>query len=255
MAKGEEDRQPEDDAVAAERQTARKRRASSVGPALMSWLKGRSVLAVILAALGVGLGLLLLFTNFHPTRVVAWVTGPEGAIYVSSPGVYTRERLVNDRNDQDYWLRQQLKELDRSEFHYSARVRSERRFASGNTDDVEARPKLRQVAPDSEAEADVQADTPDEASVDTADKEAPVDSATLSFIDTFALRSAARDTLRQAVLENLLDDRHDLTGNSVYGLKFDTSIFPGQFTAGRAFVRLSITIDEADVIQRSRRDD
>jgi hypothetical protein len=31
-----------------------------------------------------------------------------GRIYVDSPEVYTRERLVNDRYDQDYWLRQRL---------------------------------------------------------------------------------------------------------------------------------------------------
>ncbi|RWM11233.1 MAG: hypothetical protein E5X53_17310 [Mesorhizobium sp.] len=69
----------------------------------------------------------------------------------------------------------------------------------------------------------------------------------LSFVDAYKIRAAARDTIRQSVLENLLDDRHDLTGNSVYGLKFDTTVYPGRFTAGRAFVRLSIT-GQSDLI-------
>ena len=47
------------------------------------------------------------------------------------------------------------------------------------------------------------------------------------FDQDFLIRSGIRDAIRQLILENLLDDRHDLTGNSVYGLKFDISVIPG----------------------------
>ena len=50
------------------------------------------------------------------------------------------------------------------------------------------------------------------------------------FDQDFLIRSGIRDAIRQLILENLLDDRHDLTGNSVYGLKFDISVIPGNQT-------------------------
>ena len=51
-----------------------------------------------------------------------------------------------------------------------------------------------------------------------------------------------RDSIRQLILENMLDDRHDLTGNSIYGLKFDTTVIPGDNTHGRASVQISASI-------------
>ena len=57
-----------------------------------------------------------------------------------------------------------------------------------------------------------------------------VDAAPLSFERKFELQSNARDAIRQMILENALDDRHDLTGNTVFGLKFDTSVLPGSRT-------------------------
>ena len=38
--------------------------------------------------------------------------GKSGLIYVESPEVYTRQRLVNDRYLQDAWLRNQLGVID-----------------------------------------------------------------------------------------------------------------------------------------------
>jgi hypothetical protein len=45
-------------------------------------------------------------------RGIPGLTDSGGSIYVGSPEVYTRERLVNDRYDQDYWLHAQLTRLD-----------------------------------------------------------------------------------------------------------------------------------------------
>ena len=66
----------------------------------------------------------------------------------------------------------------------------------------------------------------------------------LPFDQEFRIRAAVRDTIRQQILENMLDDRHDLTGNSVYGLKFDTTVIPGTNTHRRAFVRVILTTDQ-----------
>jgi hypothetical protein len=65
----------------------------------------------------------------------------------------------------------------------------------------------------------------------------------LPFDQEFRIRSGVRDTIRQLLLENMLDDRHDLTGNSIYGLKFDTTVIPGVNTHKRAFVRVSVAIE------------
>lgn len=192
-------------------------------------------------------------TNFEPSRLYNWYAGPSGAIYVSSPGVYTRERLVNDRNDQDFWLREQLDLLNenRSDFSYVYDVtrkigvgEAERGNTTNTQEEENAPPRWgfpvdeRDVAPSAKPENEVGIPTP-----------------TLSFADNFSLKAATRDAIRQSILENLLDDRHDLTGNSVYGLKFDTTVYPATFTSGRAFVKVSINIGKSDIIKKGKKID
>lgn len=140
-----------------------------------------------------------------------------GKIYVDSPEVYTRERLVNDRYDEDYWLRQQLKMLDERE-------------------------NLRLVTAREAISADVGVGGAEAAGAanelgagDQVDR--------LSFEQEFRIVSGIRDAIRQQILENMLDDRHDLTSNSVYGLKFDTTVIPGTNTQRRAFVHVELPID------------
>ena len=208
--------------------------------AFLPFSKSSFVWAAVIAAL------LLLFVNFQPTRFIGWVLGPTGKVYVSSPGVYTRERLVNDRNDEDFWLRAQLRLLDDSEVGFSTVTRSELRLTADVSgvsagDDGSAGPATGQ-APGKAGGA----------SSSTSDSSVQP---TLPFLDSFAIRTAARDSIRQSILENLLDDRHDLTGNSVYGLKFDTTVIPGRFTTGRAFVRLSIMPGQAELVPEEGKPD
>jgi hypothetical protein len=138
-----------------------------------------------------------------------------GQIYVDSPEVYTRERLVNDRYDQDYWLRQRLEQLDNpDQLHLVVGTQSRAlrgRFGDGGEGE------------DVAAEAE----------------HAP---RRLAFEQELRVAAGIRDMIRQQVLENMLDDRHDLTGNSVYGLKFDTTVIPGTNTRRRAFVHVQVTI-------------
>ncbi|MES0092928.1 hypothetical protein [Mesorhizobium sp. M0030] len=219
--------------------------------------------------------------NTAISRVYSWFVGPSGAIYVSSPSVYTRERLVNDRNDQDYWLRQQLELLDKATIGFSG-VTTDKGGVYNNKDEsaagghAPARPDPAAPTPPPadlgvpQPASPIPGNTPPTypqtqgqnagagasapASGNNADEETR-QQANLNFIDAFAVRSYARDFLRQGILENLLDDRHDLTGNSVYGLRFDTSVFPGTSSLGRAFVRISITAGNEGLTSRDERVD
>lgn len=131
-----------------------------------------------------------------------------GQIFVESPEVYTRERLVNDRYGQAFWLEQQLHKLDQAQNFTSVRrdLALKLAFQPGSDEKL---PPLAELS-------------------------------TPPFEHEFQIRSALRDRIRQSLLENQLDDRHDLTGNSVYGLKFDTSVIPGTNTRTRAFVRVRV---------------
>lgn len=168
------------------------------------------------------LGLLLFATGvvlMHMSGLIdISALSTSGKIYVDSPEVYTRERLVNDRYDQDYWLRQQLKMLDDRE-HLQLTQGQERTFIHAGVGAGDAA---------NQADAVARPDPPGR----------------LSFEQEFRIVAGLRDTIRQQVLENMLDDRHDLTGNSVYGLKFDTTVIPGASTRRRAFVHVQVQVND-----------
>lgn len=172
-------------------------------------------------ALLVTLSLLLLLHLFGLMYLPFWPFTTSGTIYVDSPEVYTRERLVNDRYDQDYWLRRQLESLERVgtgalvERHIKETARAE-------ASDLD-------VEPPTDADAAVMANYTDMG---------------LTFEQRFRIVSGVRDMIRQQLLENMLDDRHDLAGNSLYGLKFDTTVLPGSNTRRRAYVQVTVTLDD-----------
>ena len=170
------------------------------------------------AIFGGCLALILHYLEFISLPVAPFTT--QGAIYVESPEVYTRERLVNDRYDQDFWLHEQLRKLDVSQAMLTAK--REERIVGGNANPSEAIAVKPTATVDSRQEGITG----------------------LSFDQDFRIRVAVRDTIRQLLLENMLDDRHDLTGNSVYGLKFDTAVIPGSNTRKHAFVRVLLEVDD-----------
>src|SRR5437870_811661 len=66
---------------------------------------------VILPASGifVGVFLVLLFVNSSLlSGIVVYFFPPSGYIYLDSPEVYTRERLINERLSEEAWLTKQL---------------------------------------------------------------------------------------------------------------------------------------------------
>jgi hypothetical protein len=165
------------------------------------------ILVVILADLSAFLRL-----PFYPFAT-------KGAIYVDSPEVYTRERLVNDRYDQDHWLRRRLDDLDHADNLLTGSATTRR--AAGVAFGEAGAPADGGPATSAPAGGELE----------------------LPFDQEFRIRAATRDMIRQMVLENMLDDRHDLTGNSMYGLKFDTTVIPGTNTVQRAFVRVAIDVE------------
>lgn len=140
-----------------------------------------------------------------------------GKIWVDSPEIYTRERLVNDRFVQDAWLRRFLNVNDAQA---ALRVRTQD-FSSdiGVSDDNPVEPPLGSNITNSERMNQVR--------VSTRDK----------FIDQVDFR----DSVRNLMIENQLDDRHDLHGNSLYRLKFDATIAPGQNTQATAQITIKLT--------------
>ncbi|MCA8882703.1 MAG: hypothetical protein KDA50_02965 [Rhodobacteraceae bacterium] len=139
--------------------------------------------------------------------------GTSGLIFVESPEVYTRQRLVNDRYTQDAWLRGKLKEIDEEDSLFVDAVEAQQTTVkakvTASTDPTAAPP------------------APDAPATDTGALPALPDIGPVPFQAKFELQSSARDKIRQLILENALDDRHDLSGNTVFGLKFDTAVLPG----------------------------
>jgi hypothetical protein len=184
---------------------------------LRTWLPWRMLLLLAL------FGVLLHVFGFISLPVWPFTTAA-GRIYVDSPEVYTRERLVNDRYEQDYWLRQQLRLLDEVTPSDLATARLQQRTAidlgeDGGGGGEGAAP------PDADMEQ-------------------------LSFRARHQVLAGIRDMIRQQILENMLDDRHDLTANSVYGLKFDTTLIPGRNTRRPAFVEVTLRPDNLFLKER-----
>lgn len=147
-----------------------------------------------------------------------WFPGEPGKIIVDSPEVYTRERLINDRLEEHLWLNAQLKQATTTESIFDGYFSSANRFVLTDRADHEAG----QASPPAAGEH----------------------GRTIAFDEEFRLRSAVRDQIRQRILENQLDDRHDLFGNSLYILKFDATIVPSSRPGERAYVRVSVDIPE-----------
>ncbi|HEV6965932.1 hypothetical protein [Roseateles sp.] len=63
--------------------------------------------------------------------------------------------------------------------------------------------------------------------------------------DEFEDRLALRSRIREEINANLLDDAHDVDGNSLYHLQFTSTVMPGPNKAQYGIARLTIEHDEA----------
>ena len=82
---------------------------------------------------------------------------------------------------------------------------------------------------------------PDDDGTGTNNEPVPSDNAAvLSPVDEFRDRLAYREELRNEIIENRLDDRHDLDGNTLYRIKFDATVIPQHDTSGWALIKVLI---------------
>jgi hypothetical protein len=136
-----------------------------------------------------------------------------GTIVVGSPAIYTRERLVNDRFLQDSWLALRLDPS--TQIEDSRQYRIERRGGSVRVGD----PKDGGSAEPSSGQ-----------------EEQP----RLSSRARLSEEVDYREQLRNLIIENQLDDRHDLNGNSLYRFRFDASVLPGTNTQASALITVRL---------------
>ncbi|MGE0716539.1 MAG: hypothetical protein AB7P02_13950 [Alphaproteobacteria bacterium] len=190
------------------------------------WIRRPAVLAAAAGlAILVAAGAMLAGGEQEPGR---------GIIKVSGTQVYTRERLINQRLDDEKWLREQLREVDRATNLVLSRRSVADRIAAS----------LRAAVPSAGAAPPAAAPAPPTPALPTPGKpvEAPAapSDASLDFETAFLVRSALREMLQHKLLENQLDDRHDLYGNSLYVLKFELSVVPPARRSPLALVEMSL---------------
>jgi hypothetical protein len=151
-----------------------------------------------------------------------------GRIFVDTPEIYTRERLVNDRFLQDAWLSREL-ERDAVPGHQTFSDRRSAFFRAGGAGEGAA------------------AAAADSAKTTGEDKEGE-----LRLSSRAQLLEAVdyRDVVRNLAIENQLDDRHDLNGNSLYKFKFDAAVLPGTNT--QASAQISIRLRGPSFLATSR---
>ncbi len=143
-----------------------------------------------------------------------------GFIFVDSPEVYTRERLVNERFKEDAWLNQKLEEADQPENLVGVLRKIEQVRAAGK--------------------AAVQAQVGGSSSQDQTPTDNEVLNNKLTFNEKISIQSSNRDLITQKIIENRLDDRHDLDNNSLYILKFDTAVVVNERSDKSAMVGIEL---------------
>lgn len=142
-----------------------------------------------------------------------------GKIYLDTPEVYSRERLVNDRFQQDAWLREKLREAPKQGLQGGVGTSSQSNTALSLGVGVSPQAPASTTAEKPGTPQDI-GDTP---------------------IQQFRDVMAYREEVRNEILENQLDDRHDIAGNTLYRLKFDATVIPLQDTSAYAMVEVTIT--------------
>lgn len=150
-----------------------------------------------------------------------------GLILVDSPEVYSRERLVNDRFKQFAWLDGQLKTMHEQPFG--------NQVVADMRDVYRAQAKVAMGAPPQEKPSGSTEDNQQD-QVDQARSKA-----TSSPVEEFRDKLVYREEIRSEIMETLLDDRHDIKGNTLYRLKFDTSIIPHRDTNSWAIVLVELS--------------
>jgi hypothetical protein len=168
--------------------------------------------------------LVFLYLAFFTGLIDSLRSGTTGVIIVESPQIYTRERLVNDRFREQAWLEKQLLELEaRAELVSSYRKDS-----------------LKVNVGVASGDAAGAANSVNESGTAAGRPESLEDKLLVSADDSFNLQRNMRATIRRALIENELDDRHDLGSNSLYQFNFGVAIIAGVRTRKLASIEMEI---------------
>lgn len=179
-----------------------------------------------------------------------------GTILVDSPEIYTRERLVNDRFREDAWLKStlcNLKKLSEEKFGFQGITRSQQLDTKTVQLDLHASGQL----PSSEGNAiktGSQGDSSGAKNLGESDHAPSNDDGQpqAQLRDDFRQLLDIRDAIRKEIIENQLDDRHDIGVNTLYKFKFDvTTIVPGKDTSAWAKIRIAITKPDIETLVES----
>ncbi len=173
-----------------------------------------------------------------------------GEIIVSSPEVYSRERLVNDRFQEATWLQGQLDKTEKLDWGVEASMQSSRSdrnalsisaaVTAGESDGASSKstaPASDVRSAESSASSDGARPGPGRGNQQNAGLDTPPPP---SPIDLFRDKVAYREEVRAASLETQLDDRHDIAGNTLYRIKFSVTVVPENDTSAWAVVYVEI---------------
>ncbi len=183
-----------------------------------------------------------------------------GLVKVGSPRVTNRASLLNDRNDQVAWLREQLNNVDEAHFGYQGTADFSQFYGNFSKTSVasDVKKELGKIArPSIKSDKDGDGKTTDTTiTTDTSAPQTPsssnapkltpskldtVNTSEASPIDLFRDKLAYREEVRAEIIETALDDRHDLNGNTLYRLSFPVTVIPEGDTGSWAMVNLTLS--------------
>lgn len=170
---------------------------------------------------------------------------PDGRIVVETPQVYTRERLVNDRLEQDTWLNRQLRDIKPDDFEPT------RQEMRDSVIEVKARLKADSAHKQVEKTNEMRHDGA-QAAGKISNEAAPAIISRVPPHLKFLAANTHRELVRTLALENQLDDRHDLEGTTLFLLKFDSTILPGKRTKDSALIHVELSPADGDYAESMR---
>lgn len=156
-------------------------------------------------------------THFWDEHVPHGLAQDRARIAVASPAIYSRERLLNDRFEQAAWLENRLRETDRPLTPRDAPTV------------LQAGPGAAPAGPPAGGGAAL-----GRSDIRTTTSGDPQRNA-------FNAMNGFRDQLRAERARELLDDSHDIDGNTLYLLAFDTTVAVRPGARGYAAVEAYVT--------------
>ena len=178
---------------------------------------------------------LLLLTVAGASLVVLTGCTTHGTVYISHPQVFTRERLVAAREKELQFLNTSLNAQVQSTFSAAQDVRTLSAFQDSLG--VTVSPTAGASVPSASAP---QLSDLSKMQLASPDSLVLAKNLSVSAVDQFNDEMAYRDAVNAVIREKELDDMHDREGKTLYTLKFDTALIPGDDVHQSALVKIKI---------------